>query len=600
MSSKTGFRPNRRGMGRVLALVLALMLILTSCARPHSKARLPGISSTGTVYPAPYPNRRTICYSQMLEEYRRPDLDQMEETAQELMETVNGLSAGASLKALKVFEDQLNEYYQAYSLVSVWYAIDHSDAKAQKEYTFFIDTAQQVQDLSDQLYMVVARGPNVSMLEKNYYGEDFFDDYGGDGEQNSRLAALRAQEDRLVAQYEDLCVGRTILFEGEERSWDELLADANIVGNRWRTACAAYFDKYNPMMGEIYLELLQVRDEIAQLSGYRSYADYAYEGFGRDYTQRQAKAYMDDVVEWLLPLYQAAGEEGLWYEYTMDSPLAEKDVRSALKQTLGEIDQDLVTIWEYMETYELANLTSSPNKVSGAFETYLRAYQAPFLVANLDGVLEDLLTVAHEFGHFCDDFINWGVTYNMDVAESCSQGLEYLILEYLDEACTKKQVQQLLGGKLLDTLDLYIWQGLYNAFEDEVYAQDVQELTVEDLNDIYAQVCQRFGMEEDGGVGYYSKGWIDITHFFQQPFYIISYVVSNDIAMQLWTLEQEHSGQGVAAYLKLLDRDDPLGSLEDVAEEIGLESPFARGRVEEVARAVGQALKLEQALPAAA
>jgi len=599
MSLNKCFRSVEGKKRRCLALVLALMLVLTSCSRPYVKPRLPALSPSGGTYPAPDRDRGTVCYSQMLNEYRRPDLEEMEDTAQELMETVNDLGAGAALKALRVFEDQLTQYYGAYTLVSVWYSIDHSDKKAQEEYAFYIDTAQQVQDLSDQLYMEVAKGPNVSMLEKNFYGEDFFDDYGGDGAENSRLAALRAQEDRLVAQYDDLCIGQTIVFEGEERSWDELAADPRIVGRRWNAACTAYFDKYNPQMGEIYLELLQVRHEIAQLSGYDSYADYAYDGFGRDYTQRQAMFYMDDVVEWLLPLYQAAEEAGLWSRYSMDSAMSEEEVRSALAQALEEMDGDLLEIWKYMEKYELGNLASSPNKSSGAYEIYIRAYEAPFLVTNLSGSLEDLLTVSHEFGHFCDDYINWGVTYNMDVAESCSQGLEYLILQYLDGACSRKQTRQLLSGKLLDTLDLYIWQGLYNAFEDEVYARDPEELTLEDLNDIYAQVSRRFGMENDGGTGYYSKGWIDVSHFFQQPFYIISYVVSNDIAMQLWTLEQDRPGQGVEIYRKLLDRSDPLGSLEEVAREIGLESPFAPGRVEEAARAVSRALELEEVLPAA-
>lgn len=581
-----------RRRNKLLALLLVLVLALSGCARPHRNL-LDYIAPDGTLYPAADPERGTISYAQMVDNYKRPDLDEMERVARRLMDKVNGMRGGAALKALMEYENLLYDYYTGYTLTSIRYSIDRSDAQAQEEYDFYIDSAQQVQDLSDELYTVVAEGPNTAVLEDNYYGEGYFDAYRQDTGKNSRISALKAQEARLVARYDDLCIGQTIEFEGEERSWDELYADPDIIGRRWQQACSAYYAKYSPLVGEIYLELLQVRRELAELNGWDSYAEYAFDGFGREYTPRQSQDYIQDVITWLLPVYQAAEDASLWRKYGMSMAMTEEEVRGVLAEVLEKMDDELLKIWLFMDKYGLSSLTGSPTKTSGAYETYINYYEAPFLVTNLGGTLGDILTVSHEFGHFCDDYINWGVTYNMDVAECCSQGLEYLLLGYLEGVCSERQVEQLLGGKLLDTLDLYVWQGLYSEFENQVYQLNPDGLTVEDINEVYARVCRTFGMEDDGGAGSYSMGWIEIPHFFEQPFYIISYPVSNDVAMQLWTMEQEKEGTGLKAYMALLDRSDSYAGLMDVIDEVGLDSPFASGRLEAVARAVAAALELD-------
>ena len=73
----------------------------------------------------------------------------------------------------------------------------------------------------------------------------------------------------------------------------------------------------------------------------------------------------------------------------------------------------------------------------------------------------------------------------------------------------------------------------------------------------------------------------NITHFFEMPFYVISYPVSNDIAMQIYALEEEQSGQGLEKFMEILDRDYEY--FMDAVSAGGFESPFAPGRVERVA-----------------
>ena len=75
-------------------------------------------------------------------------------------------------------------------------------------------------------------------------------------------------------------------------------------------------------------------------------------------------------------------------------------------------------------------------------------------------------------------------------------------------------------------------------------------------------------------MGYDPGEFVSVTHFYTNPMYVISYVVSNDAAMQLYILEQDNLGTGLRRLEEQLDTEesDFLAFLESA----DLESPFHR------------------------
>ena len=75
-------------------------------------------------------------------------------------------------------------------------------------------------------------------------------------------------------------------------------------------------------------------------------------------------------------------------------------------------------------------------------------------------------------------------------------------------------------------------------------------------------------------------GFVTVPHFFTNPMYIFSYVVSNDAALQLYQMEQAEPGAGLKVF------EDNLTSAEygflGFLASAGLESPFEEGRLETV------------------
>ena len=218
-----------------------------------------------------------------------------------------------------------------------------------------------------------------------------------------------------------------------------------------------------------------------------------------------------------------------------------------------------------MERGELYDISYSENKYNSSFEVYLTSYGEPFLFMNPELTSYDSLTIAHEFGHFCNDYASFGSTVGMDVAEFFSQGMEYLSLCYGDG------VRGLAQAKLADSLCVYVEQGCYALFEQEMYRLTGDRLSPEGLRELYEEIALSFGFDS---VAFDAGEFVTIPHFFTNPMYIISYVVSNDAAMQLYTLEQESSGAGLSRLESHLDTGEScfLAFLESA----DLDSPFHR------------------------
>jgi oligoendopeptidase F len=81
---------------------------------------------------------------------------------------------------------------------------------------------------------------------------------------------------------------------------------------------------------------------------------------------------------------------------------------------------------------------------------------------------------------------------------------------------------------------------------------------------------------------------MDITHFFEYPFYVISYPVSLSVAMQIYDLERQQPGLGMEKYFEILPRD--YENFMDTVVNGGLESPFDEGSMASVARLIGDTL----------
>lgn len=525
----------KKALLRFVALITVLCLLLTGCS-------LPGMYGTP--------------FDAMI--YVRPNLPELKTSAARCIELAQ---TDASLEDLwsevSDFFILYSDFYTQYLLAYVHYCKDMTDLYWVEEYNYCEEKIPQAETARDQLLHELAKCPLREELEADdYFGENYFDDYDGESIWTDEFQTLKEQEAALLADYYQIC---------QESSAES-------------TYTEEYFTGAGLELEELYIQLIKLRQQMAQTADYDSYPEYAFDQlFYRDYTVEAATDFCNQISKELSPLYRQLEESGFWETgiYATDQWQTFRYLHTLAINMGGEIERAL----ELMSVNDLYDTSDSSNKFDSSFEVYFYNYGQPYIFLSPTGTEMDHLSFAHEFGHFCSDYVSGGSVAGIDTAEVFSQGMEYLSLIYSDPS------EELKLRKLADGLCVYVEQAAYSCFEQQVYTLAPEELTVQRVRDVFEQTCEEFGLdcwELD------SRSYTTVSHFFTQPFYVISYVVSNDAAFQLYQLEQQDKGAGLQIYLDHLDteQEDFLPFLE----EAGLESPFVKDRIKKVKQTLENAL----------
>ena len=512
-------------MKEILALVLAMIMLLCGCA-----------------WEAP-----VVKFWDM--EYVRPDMGEYRTLLEEVTQLAEaGEDFEQMEEALWDFTAWYNSYYTNYSLADIHYCADMSDIYWTDEYDYFMETYSEVDAGLDQLYYTLADSAFREELEgEDYFGEGFFDDYEGDSLWDERFTALMEEEAALVSRYYDLSAQ---LLEVDDTG--------------------AEYQSLTDALCQLYVELIAKRQEIAADAGYEDYPHFAYDFYyARDYTPEQEAEYTEQVCRELVPLYRYVCTYGV--DGIRLNNCSEEETFAYVRDTAKAMGGTVEEAFGLLEEAELYDIAPGENKYGASFETYIYDYYEPFVFMNPEGSCIDKLTFAHEFGHFCNDYASYGTGVGTDVAEIFSQGLEYLSL------CYGEDTESLEILSMANSLCVYVEQAAYASFERRSYGLTGDDLTVENVCTLFTEVAMEFGFDAWGVDSQYFAG---VPHFYTNPMYVFSYVVSNDAALQLYQLEKEASGAGLAKYQENLDTQETyfLAFLESA----GLESPFAEGRIQAV------------------
>ena len=483
-------------------------------------------------------------------EYIRPDMDAFEQLVLEscrIAETET--DADQVMDTVYSFYDAYDRFYTDYFLADIHYNCDLTDTYWEQEYNYCLENASVVDAGIEELFYALAKSPIREELETDeYFGEGYFDYYDGESVWDEEYLALLEQEAKLQSEYY------------------ELFAQAGDV----EYYSDAYFSKYGTQMAELLVELIAVRQKIAARAGYDSYPEYAYDYYhARDYTPAEAEAYLEQVGEQLADIYWDVNQSDVWYNaYAYCS---QEDTFAYVKTAAENMGGNVKKAFSCLEEGGLYDISYSANKMDGAYEVYLWSYQEPFIFMAPYEDQSDKLTFVHEFGHFANDYVCRGSMAGTDVAEVHSQAMEYLSLLYGEDT------EDLKAYKMADSLCTYVEQAAYALFEQRAYELEGDELTVENVTALYKQICTDFGFES---WNWDYRDFVIINHFYTNPMYIVSYVVSNDVAFQIYQLELEEDGAGLEVYQQCLESMETY--LIYFTECYGLESPFADGRLEDV------------------
>ena len=522
--------------------------------------------------------------------YERPELDT---ALRDVDALIADIESGAKLRRVRAGLDDCFDVHRHLRTMEAISTI-RSDADVTDDYyrgemEYCTDALITYRAKLEELFAACAASKLRDDLD-SYLGEGFLDDYGEDYVFPETLFSLQKQENDLINRYFAALAAQRYSLNGRDYTIDELYLadrDGTLEGVTLEDAVNDYYLSANEALGGIFCELIKVRHALAAEAGYDSFLDMAYDQNYRDYSPAEAAVFTEAVRTKLVPLYREAVESGVADDgYYGTEPIDSDDALMTVMDIAEAMGGDIADTAAFLMEYDLVNADVSDRKVSDSYELYIPDYESPYILAGTIGYGEDILTIAHELGHAVDDFVHYEADDSTDVSETLSQALEYLTIPYLQDDSLHDAV---LAYKLTDALRMYAEQGSYNAFEEQVYALADEDVTLENVNAIAARCAKDFGVQSEWGEGYDARSWVEITHFFQQPLYIVSYLASDALAVQFYEQELAQEGVGLRLYKDAIERAGDTAFLQ-LPKKLGLRDPLSAEQVEAIAKLMREAL----------
>ncbi len=590
-----------------IAILIASTLFLSSCTDQPTGTNPPlqvegGSDNTPEEIITPaektYPDRKTVKFCEIV--YSRPDMAALTESFAALAEDINNtsLSFDEKIEKIEELEDDYSHMLTMMSYSNIKKDMDTADEYWKNEYSYISESYPEFSRALEAVFVAAAQSEDAERFEDEYFGDGLIEKYSGGGSITERLVELSTRETELENEYSSISTANTVItYKGKTDTYDNILSEyaerlgANSAAyEKAVLECDVLYDSASSeRTRKIFVELLKVRRDIADEYGYERYTEHAYKSIYHDYSEDKMIQYLKDIAASVVPVW-AALETYVFSCYTPEfsSTLGKNELINTLYSVYEKMDDGLSDAYSYMLQFGLYDVSEeSENRFSGSFETYLYDYDAPFIFVSTGGEAEDFMSLSHEFGHFADDFFNFGDSASLDLSEISSSALEFLTFLELGEVLGN-DVIDMHFLKIREVLRTLVFQGFYALFEHYAYAIPENEISEQTVISALLSAAadmnlnaEAFKPNVDSGI-YHELDYVLIPHIMLYPCYVESYCTSAAVSLEIYFLEKEADGAGLTAYLDLIKREDTPLKFEDYIEESGLTSPFENGFLEEL------------------
>jgi len=341
-------------------------------------------------------------------------------------------------------------------------------------------------------------------------------------------------------------------------------------------------EEFEEKVAPLYCESINNNNEIARMSGYSNYYDYASVlVYKRDFDSEERELFREYVKTYIVPLYYSTYEQHE-ESYTNLSRSEKRFLSELLYNPYDSFDTDYVkdyfaTLPEsscdgmlHMFEEEAYVRTDNENALEGAYTTNIGV---PFCYFGPG--MQQAFTIVHEVGHYYADYCSNTSWISFDLAEVHSQGNEMLFLTYLETVLEPEIFEALEDYRIYYFIDAIIVSTLMDEFEETVYLlPDEVDYTVEDFDALMEQIIRSYGFAEDDEYIRYNMQWIWRNVGISYPVYYLSYATSAMASLSLYNMSQEDYGAALEAYRILVEEADENKNFTGTLEKAGIDSIF--------------------------
>jgi len=197
-------------------------------------------------------------------------------------------------------------------------------------------------------------------------------------------------------------------------------------------------------------------------------------------------------------------------------------------------------------------------KTGGAFCYTVSPRRTPYVLLNFNGMMRDVSTMAHEFGHAIHSMFAYDkpilVSHSpLPLAETASVFGEMLLNEEIYKKLDREKKKILLAEQIDDMYATIIRQAFFTIFEIEAHKNIVEQNVTSDnlseyyMNNLKAQFGDSIHISND-----FRWEWLYIPHFFHTPFYCYAYSFGNLLVLSLYQQYLEDGNSFISKYIKIL------------------------------------------------
>lgn len=331
----------------------------------------------------------------------------------------------------------------------------------------------------------------------------------------------------------------------------------------------------------LYIELVQNYNKLAQFFGYDNYYEYAYAlEYGRDYFTEELDRMREYGKTYLFECLTNA-YTNFNNHFNALSKYKQSKVDAFQRNDYNKVSPNYVKRYLEDAPESLRNHTNEMLTANSLFATSSYAMRGAFTTMVGDRSYcfygpgyKSCNTIIHEAGHYyASRYMALG-SIPLDLAETHSQGNEWLFICNIEEDMDADIYQIVVDQHILDNIQIILMSMMVDEFEQIVYTTDISNYTADDFNAIMDSVVEQYCTVNECRqyLTNMNQYWRRVV--VDQPVYYISYGVSAVAAMDLYTMAREDYDAAMAVYQMLCEQpQEELGFLGNL-EAAGLRGPF--------------------------
>lgn len=428
---------------------------------------------------------------------------------------------------------------------------------------------------------------------------------------------LLANEEKLGVEYHKVTGSLSILWEGEERTPQQMYSvlcdpDRSIRQRAWEALDARRSQERQTING-IWERFLAIRTKIAEVAGMPDYRAYAWkQKFRFDYSPEDCRSFHAAIRQVFVPAAERVyerrkrrlGIEAIrpWDVYVDPRGVAPikpyetmDEFKTKLHAIFKNVDPEFGNYFQIMMDEDLLDLESRKNKAPGGYSLGLHVAHRPFVFINNTHTPFDVQTMLHEGGHafheferaHCHFYQRGEIYLPAEFAEVASMSMELLASPYKTKEhggfYTDQEHARTMIELLEDIIIILPYIALVDAFQHWIYENPGLSSEASNCEEKWGELWDQYmvGIDYSGLEDSKKTYWHRQGHIFGSPFYYVEYGLAQLGAVQVWANARRDQKKAVSDYRKAL----ALGAtvpLPELFAAAGAKFAFDAGTLTEV------------------